>query len=175
MVIDSTPTIVVQNRLRGRLGNPVRLLTGVLSGLSLNPPYSTKYTVDSGDDASLVGNHVWQLMRFITSSSNVQDPTSLSITLDHEGVYTFNFMAIIDVQDENRLFALQVGKDMDSPAAGGPFNTATASVMGVGSLSYTTLVEKDSTLKVWTRALSSTTVLNAGDLSYPVLEIVQNL
>lgn len=169
-MVQTVPHIVVQNRMRGTLGNPVRILTGDQSESKV---ICNRYTIDSGDDASLVPHNIWQPLRFISEeSSPSQDATTLAIPLLGSGLYIFNMMTIIDVTDENRLFALQLGKDPDSPASGGPFNTATSTVMGMGTLSYTTLIERPTSLRVWTYGLSSATILNAGDLSYPVLEII---
>ena len=173
MVVEGAPTVVVQNRLRGTLGNPVRLLTGIrASGITVNPPIVSRYTVDSGSDASLVGHNTWQLMRFITESHYIQDPDTLAIPLPRSGIYTLNMTVLVDVLDENRIFALLLGDEPDSPAVGGAFNTAMATVLGVASMSTTIVVEEPTLLRVWSMALSPMTVLNAGDLTYPVLEVI---
>lgn len=169
-MVQATPIIVLQNRLRGTLGNPIRIMSSETeTSFQIQNMECHKYTIDSGDDASLVGHNIWQPLKLFCDDEG----PSLTVRLRKAGLYTFNMMAMIDVTDDNRLFAIQIGDEPESPASGGPFNMATATVMGMGSLSYTTIIERPTFLRVWTYGLSAATILNAGDLEYPVLEIVQ--
>lgn len=163
--------IVLQERLRGTLGNPVRFMSGRReASFRKQSSLSYRYTIDSGDDASLVGHNIWQPLKFISKGGG---SSSATIRLNKAGIYTFNLLAIVDVSDVSRLFAIQIGDDPESPAMGGAFNMATATAMGMGSMSYTTKIASPTSLRVWTYALDPMTILNAGDLEYPVLEIVQ--